>query len=396
MSDHPLHVAVDARSLQAAPLRGPGKSLSELVSRTAASGAIRWRLLADRPDRPLRAPAAEGVDVTIFESRLARLHAWEQWSLPRRARQLGVDLLHAQDGALPWWQPVPSVVTLPDTARWQPRDPPWAEGVYRDRLLPAAYHRASAIITVSNASRRDILARWPALKPSLHVISPGVDERYLEVQPERRPIEIGGQIVTEPYLLYVGGVEPRKRLAWALQTWRGGQARGVSLVVCGVETASHAEVRRMMPREAQDKLILAPVVSEDDMPRLYLHAAAVLYPSIGCAFGLPVIEAQAVGTPVLFSETGRLVELKGPGAVVLPVDDLAAWVRAADLLVQSRPSSHGPDRIARAWAGQYSWDASVKRTLAVYDSVRERHVSSRDPIHPKRSTVLSNGTDFRD
>ena len=396
MPDHPLHVAVDARSLQSAHLRGPGKSLSELVRRTAASGAIRWRLLADRPDRPLRAPAVEGVDVAIVESHLPRLHAWEQWSLPRRAQQLGVDLLHAQAGSLAWWQPVPSIVTIPDTTRWQHRDPPWPEKVYRDRVLPAAYHRASAIITVSNASRRDILARWPALKPSLHVISPGVDERYLEAQPDRRPIEIGGQLVPEPYLLYVGGMDPRKRLAWAIETWRGGQARGISLVVCGVDAGAHAEVRRLVPRDAQDRLFLAPAIAEDDMPRLYLRAAAVLYPTIGSAFGLPVIEAQAVGTPVLFSETGSLVELKGPGAVVLPIDDLAAWVRAADLIVQSRPSSPGPDRIARAWAGQYSWDASVKRTLAVYDSVRETHLPSRDPFHPEHSTVLSNGTDFRD
>jgi glycosyltransferase involved in cell wall biosynthesis len=107
------------------------------------------------------------------------------------------------------------------------------------------------------------------------------------------------------------------------------------------------------------------------MPRLYLRAAAVLYPSLGDGFGLPVIEAQAVGTPVLFSDSGSLSELKGPGAVVLPVDDLSAWVRAADLIVRSRPASTGPDRIARAWAGQYSWDSCVKRTLAVYESARE-------------------------
>ena len=388
MPERVLHVAVDARCLNTAHLRGTAKSLYELVSRTAASGAIRWRLLANRPQLPMRAPAGDGVDVEVFEAPSAGVRAWEQWSLPRRARQLGVDILHAPAGTMPWWQPVPSIVTIHDLLPWQRTDVVWSEAFYRDRLLPAAYQRASAIMTVSNTSRRDILARWPALKPKLHVVSPGVDERYLEAEPDRRPIEIGGQLVKEPYLLYVGGADPRRRLAWALQTWWGCSAPGVSLVVCGVERDAHDAVRRMVPRDHQERLILAPFVAEDHMPRLYMRAAAVLYPSLGEGFGLPVIEAQAVGTPVLFSDAGSLSELKGPGAVVLPVDDLPAWVRAADLIVRSRPSSTGPDRIARAWAGQYSWDAYVKRTLAVYGSVRETHSlgSPSRETHPRAAS----------
>lgn len=384
MPERALHVAVDARSLNTAHPRGLARSLYELIGRTAASGAIHWRVLADRPELPMRVPAGDGIEVEVFGSHAARLHAWEQWALPRRARQLGVDVLHAPGGGMPWWQPVPSVVTIHDLTHWQHKDVAWSDGFYRDRVLPAAYQRASAIMTVSNTSRRDILARWPALKPRLHVVSPGVDERYLEAQPDRRPIEIGGQPVKEPYLLYVGGADPRRRLAWALQTWWS-CAPGVWLVVCGVERDAHDAVRRMVPRGHQERLVLAPFIADDDMPRLYMRAAAVLYPSLGEGFGLPVIEAQAVGTPVLFSDAGGLSELKGPGAVVLPIDDLGAWVRAADLIVRSRPASSGPDRIARAWAGQYSLDAYIKRTLAVYDSVREtRPLGSQSrETHPR-------------
>ena len=104
---------------------------------------------------------------------------------------LNADVLHAPATTGPWWQPVPTVITIHDTIPWQSADPPRRSSFYRDRLLPAAYHRATAIITVSNTSRRDILARWPALQPKLHVISPGVDERYLEARPDWRPIVLG-------------------------------------------------------------------------------------------------------------------------------------------------------------------------------------------------------------
>ena len=389
MPDRAMHIGVDARCLNTAHVRGMGKALYELVSRTAASGAIKWHLFADRCDQPMTAPAHSNVDYSVFETKGYRIHSWEQWSLPLAARRAGVELLHAPGTTMPWWQPVPTVVTINDTIPWQGNDPHWPAGFYRDRLLPAAYHRAAAVIAISDSSRRDILAKWPALKPRLHVVPLGVDEKYLDSHPDYRPIEIGGQLVKEPYLLYLGGADPRKRLTWALQTWWGAATTGVSLIVCGLEAGAHESVRKMVPRNLQDRLFLAPFVSEDDMPRLYMRAAAVLYPSLYEGFGLPVVEAQAVGTPVLFSEVGSLSELKGPGAVVLPVDDLSAWVRTVANIVNSPARLAGPDRIARAWARQYSWDACVDRTLAVYESIVRREAVPRNQDQHVRQGATS-------
>lgn len=378
MREQPLRVALDARSLNTDHLRGIGKSVFEFVKRTAASRAIEWQLLADRPDRPLQLPDP-ACEVSLFETRGDRFHAWEQLSLPRRAQQLAVDLLHAPGTSMPWWQPVPTVVTIHDDIPWQEGDLTWPAGFYRDRLLPAAYHRAAAVTTVSDNSRRDILRRWPSLQPKLHVISPGVDARYLDAAVERRPVQIGGRFMTEPYLLYLGGTDPRKRLSWALQTWWGAADTGAWLIVCGIAAANHDEVRQLVPHDLRDRLILAPFVSEEDMPRLYMQAEAILYPTLYEGFGLPVIEAQAVGTPVLYSEVGSLIDMKAPGGVVLPVDDLPAWVRTVTALVTSRRRAQGPDRIAREWARQYSWDAYTERTLAVYDEVA---INRRQPQHP--------------
>jgi alpha-1,3-rhamnosyl/mannosyltransferase len=369
MSDRRLKVAVDARCLNVEHLRGMGKALFELVTRTAASGAVEWHLLGDRPDWPMQAPQVAGCHASVFETRGYRFHSWEQWSLPRRARRLAADLLYSPATSMPWWQPVPSVVTINDVIPWHGQDAAWPGGFYRDRLLPAAYHRASAVFTISNTSRRDIVARWPALRERLHVVSLGVDERYLDASPGAQPIAFGERVVKEPYLVFLGGADPRKRLMWAIQTWLGLSVTDVAFVVCGLEPSAHESVRAAIPPERQKQFVIAPFISEADMPQVYMQAAAVLYPSLYEGFGLPAIEAQAVGTPVIFSDVGSLSELKGPGAVVLPVDDIAAWVRAVEDILQSRRRGAGPNDVARAWAQQYSWNAYTERTLAVYRSV---------------------------
>ena len=165
-----------------------GKSLYELVKRTSASGAVEWHLFADRPDRPMHVPN-DSCEVSVFETRGYRFAAWEQFSLPAAAARLGVDVLHSPATTAPWWQPLPTVVTVHDTIPWRSQDDPhWRPGLYRDRVLADRLPRASAVMTFSNTSRRDLLARWPALQPKIHVISPGVDERYLDAEPDQQPI----------------------------------------------------------------------------------------------------------------------------------------------------------------------------------------------------------------
>src|SRR6478736_2382261 len=165
MSPKPLRVAVDARCLNVDHLRGMGKSLFELVKRTGAAGTVEWYLLADRPDLPMQVPNLPNCHQLLFSTPGYRFQAWEQWSLPRRAKALDVDLLHAPATSMPWHQPVPTIVTIHDAIPWQGQDSHWPAGFYRDRLLPAAYHKAAAVMTVSQTSRRDILARWPQLSP---------------------------------------------------------------------------------------------------------------------------------------------------------------------------------------------------------------------------------------
>jgi glycosyltransferase involved in cell wall biosynthesis len=372
IADGLIRVALDARSINQVHLRGMGRCVWELVARGRARHDVHWELFTDRPDLPIHLPPVEGLNVHAFEVRGYRFHSWEQFACPYRARKLGVDLMHGPSTTVPWWQPVPTVVTLHDTIPWQGNEPGWPRGWFVDRLLPRAYRKCAAIITISEASKRDIIRLWPELEAKLHVISNGVGDVYLNMQPAPLSDSLRSIGVKEPYLLYVGGNIPRKRLQWAIRVIEQMSDPLLTFVICGVESSAQAEIREQIRGHMRDRVCFAPFVAETDLPRLYQNAVAVLYPTLYEGFGLPVVEAQAVGTPVLFSALGSLAELEGPASFVLPSDDLTAWTATCRNLVRQRQSP-SPDEQARVWARKYSWDTTADRTLEVYAKVIDRY-----------------------
>ena len=359
-----LTIGVDARSLTVDQLRGMGNYLCGMIGALADEPKLAWRFFSDRPDRAFHSPlpADHAAPLAAADFPGSRFRLWEQAVLPAQARRLGVDILHCTQNSAPLWQPMPVVVTIHDTMIWD-RDEAVPAGIYRDRLLPRAFARATALITVSHQSKRDILKRWPALAPKLHVVPHGIARGFLAAQ--RAPLDIALRVagIREPYLLYCGGLMPRKRLAWAFEIFAALGEPALQLVVLGVPAESRDAACAALAPDLRDRVCFAPAIPQAAMPRLYQNAAAVLYPTLYEGFGFPALEAQAVGTPVLMSALGSLAELAGPGAVALAPEDRDGWIGAIRRVLAERG---GPNDAARRWARGFSWEQSAAAHLAIY------------------------------
>jgi glycosyltransferase involved in cell wall biosynthesis len=362
----PLCVAVDGRCLNRPEVRGMGKYLTELITVISRSRPCVWRVFMDRPDLPIHLPDVPCATAHAFDWRGHRFYSWEQVGLPIKTRRSGAHLVHCPATSLPWWQPVPTVVTLHDTITWGDSDDAWPRGFYRDRLLPAALRKCHTIITVSENSRKDIIRLWPDMEPKITVIPHGIDERYRTWRPSELPETLQQAGVRRPFLLYVGGDIPRKRPAWALRIFASLGDRDSLLVMCGITPGGRAALRESVPDGLRERVVFLPFVEEGEMAVLYGHAAAVLYPTRYEGFGFPMIEAQAVGTPVLFTPVSSLGELQGPAAIPLPAEDLGAWVSACRSMLAERGSEPRPDEPSRCWAAGFSWDTAASRTVDVY------------------------------
>ena len=362
-----IHVGIDARCLNTDHLRGMGKYVSAMLSHARDANDLRWTLFGDRPEAPFHKPPDLEARKDLFNFRGYRFHTWEQVGLPLRARRANVDILHCTGTTLPLWQPMRTLVTLHDGLLWQsPGGERLNAGWYLERLIPAAFHRAWGIITISEQSRRDILGMWPSLEPKLHLIPHGIADSYLHAGHASPPEGVLAALEGSGYLLYVGGGLKRKRFDWALRVFQRLDHPGVRLCVCGFSHEGSLTAQAGLESHLRGRVLFLPFVAESEMPGLYRNAIAVLYPTLYEGFGFPVVEAQAVGTPVLFSAVGSLQELSGPGAEILPTEDIEAWVTTARRLVSERGGSLSVNEHARSWARRFSWSESARRHVELY------------------------------
>lgn len=363
-----MRIGLVARCLNTAHVRGMGKYVMELLRQSGDD--IDWHLFADDPRYPLLHPDGPRFTPDIFEFRGDRFRLWEQLGLPLRARRMPLTLLHCTEGALPLWQPLPTIVTLHDTLAFEERPDTAGQRLYWDHVIPAALNRAAHVITISECSRRDILARWPALEPRLTVIHHGIEAAYFEPPTAPVPAKLQQALAGARYAVYLGGPMKRKRFDWAVQVLAAQPDATLKLVACGFGADAREAARRALPPELQGRVLFAEFLSDAELLALYRGAVAVLYPTLYEGFGFPAVEAQAAGTPVIFSPLGSLTELVGPLTTLVPADDLAAWAaalhEAATLGTDARA-----DKAARAsaWAQGFRWAESYRRHLAVYEQV---------------------------
>jgi glycosyltransferase involved in cell wall biosynthesis len=303
---------------------------------------------------------------------------FEQVSFPLACRREGIDLAHVPYFASPLFPTVPTVVTVHDLI-------PLILPAYRGsplvrlytRLVAAAARKAEAIVTVSQASERDIV-RYLHIPPDrIHVTYEAAGEAFQPVEDEAQLAAIRRKYaLPKRYLLYLGGFDQRKNLstllrAFALLVNRQSQAR---LVIAGQlsrrDSPLFPDPRRLVRElRVEERVIFTGWVAEEDKPALLSGAVAFVFPSLYEGFGLPAAEALACGTPVLASNRSSLPEVVGEGGVLVEPTDVQALAEAMEMpLIDDALRAELRQR-ALAQAAKFSWKQAALETLAVYRKV---------------------------
>lgn len=317
------------------------------------------------------------VLTTPFDNRSRNLtKLWfEQVSFPLACRRFGLDLAHVPYFASPLFPTVPTVVTVHDLI-------PLILPAYRGsplvrlytRLVAAAARKAEAIITVSQASERDIV-RWLHIPPErIHVTYEAAGGGFQPVEDEAQLAAIRQKYaLPERYLLYLGSFDQRKNLSTLLRAFAllVNKQQQVRLVIAGRlpgrDRPLFPDPRRLVRGLGiEERVIFTGWVPEEDKPALYSGATAFVFPSFYEGFGLPVVEGLACGTPVIASNRSSLPEVVGEGGILVEPTDVEALAEAMEVLLVDDTLRAELRQRALAQAAKFSWKQMALETLAVY------------------------------
>lgn len=375
-----MKIAMDVRTI--VPERtGIGQYAQELARGLArVAPAHRYLFFGAAGARPAVRPDGRGVEyqwTRATPSDRYRRDLWENVLLPHRLGRWRADVFHSTA----WLLPIrrvrqATVVTVHDTTHFKLRN-------LHNRLIGPRFRLrarrsialADAIITVSEATRRDVIDEFGVAEEQVSVVYNGVDQRFTPTPDSAARARLRRQGLRAPFILSVGTIEPRKNHVRLILAFERLAPRfpDLQLVLAGRRGWMYDAVfAAIAASPVRDRIQYREYVPDDDLPELYRMASVLAYPSLYEGFGLPPLEALASGTPVLTANCSSLPEVVGEAGVLvdpMSVDAIAGGL--AELLANDGARDHFR-QAGLAQAAHFTWDGAARATLAVYERALSR------------------------
>ena len=237
-------------------------------------------------------------------------------------------------------------------------------------LLPVSMRRAGLILTISEASRRDIVHYYPSVGHKIKVI-PLAAGPVVEARPAAAAIE--RYTAGADFILAVGTVQPRKNISRLVQAYISLRRRNVTkarLIIVGRDDWQHSEIHSLaVASPSADDIVFAGYLADELVAALYQTCAVFVYPSLYEGFGLPVLEAMACGAPVITSNVSSLPEIAGEAAILVDPQSVEQISAALESVLGNQELQEDLRRRGREQAKTYSWDQTARTTVAAYEQM---------------------------
>ena len=284
-----------------------------------------------------------------------------------------MDIFHATEHLLPPLKNAKTVFTLHDLIfQFFPEYHLPLNRWFLTNAMPHFVRRADAIIAVSECTKRDAIHVYNVPPEKITVIYEGVNPALHPVDDPNLIAQARARYAdNQPFIFFVGTIEPRKNLIALVDALRELRARGLPhrLLIAGrkgwlyQDTFEHVKQMGM-----ESEIVFLDYVPDADLPALFAACSAFVFPSLYEGFGLPPLEAMACGAPVIASNTSSLPEVLGDAALYVNPRDIEI-AAAIERVIGDHALCDELRARGIAQAAKFSLERAARETLDVYERV---------------------------
>lgn len=234
--------------------------------------------------------------------------------------------------------------------------------LYYSFLLPYNLKRANKIITISEASRKEILRLFPEVEQKIHVIPLGIDNKYRVLK----------DIQNKKQILYVGSINERKNLTGVIEAFEMlPKALDYNLVIVGnfFDLFSLSDKMKEVLKRAKSnkKIIFKEGLNDKALINEYNVSTVLMFPSFYEGFGLPPLEAMACGTPVITSNLSSMPEVCGNAALYVDpykTEDIKSKI---EMLIKNKNLQKKLIQKGLQRVKHFTWEKSAQECVKIFE-----------------------------
>ncbi len=318
------------------------------------------------------------ADVNVITAACKRRILWTNRSIPPLLRQHQIDVYHGVcNFELPIRKMCRYVVTIHDLVpHFFPELVPWKHLLFFKLFMKRAAHTADLIITDSHHSKHDIAKHLAIPEEKIRVIYLGCDvQQQMHCNPQTIPEALTRYGIRQPYLLFVGVLEPKKNLerlvdAFLLLRQETTLSKEVQLVMTGGKGWFYDKLyQKVRELQLQDQIVFTGFVPDADLPYIYSGAKLFVFPSIYEGFGLPVLEAMSYGIPVVTSTSSSLPEIAGEAGILVDPNSAESIAQGILSVLSDEGLQEEMKQKGRLQVQKFSWQQTAEQTYNVYQEV---------------------------
>lgn len=414
MQNSTIHVCFDARKIRHG---GIGVYIQNALAGLIHNGT-KITLLVNEHEPELSKLLQAEVNIQVIRSKPSTLR--ELFFLASEVDWQGIDIFHTPNYILPFRIPVPRVVTIHDLIHLRYPEQPFYPLIAAP-LIYSSIIRANKILAVSRATYGDVknfLRYFPSflrqkLTKKIKVISNAISPSFIKRKPIADFVRLKFGIQQPFFLSILSTVKPHKGVKDLLDAFLDLEQRGVLkkngdplLVLAGQGTENLLQVERLLNCTDRLRAVrLLGSVSQEELFQLYAAAKALIVPSFIEGFCLPVIEAQAVRTPVITRPTPAVLDLLSPRDLVCRDFSLDGLITGIERFMSQPSESFLSHDVLNEWQEQFlkSFDpyALGYELLKTYSEVLKRKMPTKiqpeyaDSINTLSSSDMASAADSR-